>query len=71
MDPNYHGLLIFRDTHTFPVSQSKLEAALFGATFSFKLTVVKISLNLCTPAEAAACTANLVYPLVSLTNNQL
>jgi len=25
--------------HTFPVSQSKLEAALFRATFPFKLTV--------------------------------
>ncbi len=22
IDPNYHGLLILRDTHTFPVSQN-------------------------------------------------
>jgi hypothetical protein len=36
--PTNHGLSILRDTHTFPISQSKLEAALFGA--SFYLTTV-------------------------------
>jgi hypothetical protein len=32
--PTNHGLSILRDTHTFPISQSKLEAALFGASFN-------------------------------------
>jgi hypothetical protein len=36
IDPNYHRLSILRNAHPFPVPQSKLEAALFGATFSFK-----------------------------------
>jgi hypothetical protein len=37
--PTIHGLSMLKDTRTFPISQSKLEAALFGATFSFKLTI--------------------------------
>ncbi len=58
---------MLRDACTFPVPQSKLLAALYGATFSFEPTVqdmgmllrqdeVKISLNFHTPVEAAACT---------------
>jgi hypothetical protein len=37
--PTVHGLLVLRDDYTFPVSQFKLEVALFGATFSLKLIV--------------------------------
>jgi len=31
--PTIHGLSMLRDTNTFPISQSKQEAALFGPTF--------------------------------------
>jgi hypothetical protein len=33
MIPTIQGLLTLRDAGTFPVSQSKLEIALFGAIF--------------------------------------
>jgi hypothetical protein len=34
---------MLRDAHAFPISQSKLEVALFRATFSFELTVPDMS----------------------------
>jgi hypothetical protein len=72
-DPNYHRLSIPRDVHTFPISQSKLETALFVAIFSFALIVpvmntllrqdeAKIRLNLYTPVETSPCATHSVIP---------
>ena len=42
-NPNYQRLSMLRDIYNFPVSQSKLEATLFGVTFSSEPTVPDIN----------------------------
>ena len=44
---------MLRDAQTFPVSQSKLEVALFGATLSFEPTVPDMGMLLHWPSGQA------------------